>query len=232
MTPDHAGDEAVAEEVAFTAPQAAAAARLLYAAEQPGSIAVLCGPAGVGKTAVLRHVADVAQRGLRTVRFTTLAELHPDVAPGRESPWQRAEVAPDVLLVDEADRGTAADVVAAVGWWRARHPRIVAVLAGEGRLLSLLAADARLERAVRLRAVLPPFTLEETRRLLDGRLGGSVAAATPEAIRTIHEIAAGIPAAALRLADIAALMVADAPGAWILPDAVEAIHRRLGLTAA
>jgi len=27
-------------------------------------------------------------------------------------------------------------------------------------------------------------------------------------------------------------MVADAPGAWILPDAVEAIHRRLGLTAA
>ena len=106
------------------------------------------------------------------------------------------------------------------------------MLAGEGRLLSLLAADARLERAVRLRAVLPPFTLEETRRLLDGRLGGSGATATPEAIRTIHEIAAGIPTAALRLADIAALMVADAPGAGILPDTVEAIHRRLGLTAA
>ena len=39
----------------LTPRQEAALAKLAYAAEQPGALAVLCGPDGVGKTTVLRH---------------------------------------------------------------------------------------------------------------------------------------------------------------------------------
>jgi len=216
----------------LTGPQAAAAARLLYAAEQPGSIAVLCGPAGVGKTSILRHVAGAAEAALRTVRLCTLADLVPRAASRTDGDWGRPEVAPDLLLVDGADQGTAADLVAAVARCRGQHARTAIVLAGEGRLLSLLAADARLERAVRLRAVVPTFTLAETRRLLGERLTASRGADVDGAIRTIHEIAAGAPAAALRLAEIAALVAAEAPGRGLGPDTIESIHRRICLTAA
>lgn len=232
MMPPRHGDDATSGAVTLTGPQAAAAARLLYAAEQPGSLAVLCGPAGVGKTMILRHVAAAAEAGLRTVRLACLADLAPRSSPRQEAGWERPEVGPDLLLVDEADRGTAADVVDAVERSRARHPRTVIVLAGEGRLLSLLAADARLERAVRLRAVLPAFTLAETRQLLGDRLAAGRGAAVEGAIRTIHEIAGGAPAAALRLAEIAALVAMDGPGHVLAADTIESIHRRLCLTAA
>jgi len=146
---------------------------------------------------------------------------------------------PAVLFVDEADRVSGADLVDLVGRWRRRRPAIVIVLAGEGRLLSLVASAARLEQSVRLRATLPVFTLAESSRLLAARLAvrasesGHADDPHREAvIRTIHEIAGGIPAIALRLADMAAMLVDADPGHRLVPDDIETIHRRLSLAAA
>ena len=229
----------------FTGPQEAAVAKLAYAAEQPGSIALLCGPAGVGKTTVLRQIAvDGMPRG-QAIRMGTPADLSdPDAVSGRRDHGQHDDgstqsSAPAVLLVDEADRVSGADLVDLVVRWRRRQPAIVIVLAGEGRLLSLVAGAARLEQSVRLRATLPVFTLAESSRLLSARLAISASqpahASDPRdeaVIRTIHEIAGGIPAIAIRLADMAAMLVDADPGHRLVPDDIETIHRRLCLSAA
>ena len=51
-------------------------------------------------------------------------------------------------------------------------------------------------------------------------------------IRTIHEIAGGVPAIAVRLAEMIAMLAAADPRRALTPDDVEAIHRRLSLSAA
>jgi len=225
----------------FTGPQEAAVAKLAYAAEQPGSIALLCGPAGVGKTTVLRQLAvDGLPRG-QAIRMGTPADLSdPDAVSGSRDHGQHDDGStpssvPGVLLVDEADRVSGADLVDLVVRWRRRQPAIVIVLAGEGRLLSLVAGAARLEQSVRLRATLPVFTLAESSRLLSARLAISASQPDPHGegvIRTIHEIAGGIPAIAIRLADMAAMLVDADPGHRLVPDDIETIHRRLCLSAA
>lgn len=218
--------------IALTAPQEAAAARILYALEQPGGLAVLCGSPGVGKTTVLGHVADAAAAGLKTVRVTRpTVDEEPDAAADRSS-WRRPEAVPDMLLCDDAHHSTAAGLVKLVDRWRTRHPRMGVVLAGEGRLLSLVAADGRLARAVGLRAVVPPFTFAETACLLRPRISGVAAPdRLDDVIRVIHEIAAGSPGAALRLAEMAVVVAAGKAGG-LAPAMVETVHRRLCLEAA
>ena len=221
----------------LTGPQEAAAAKLAYAASQPATITVLCGPAGVGKTTVLRVAgADGLAQG-QTSHLVSWAEVRADrgdLAAGR---GQLAAIedatAPDLLLIDDAHRAVAAELVECVEGWRRRHDGIAIVLAGEGRLLSLVASDARLEQSVRLRATLPTFTLAESRRLLAPMLAVGTAEVDGDAvIRTIHEIAGGVPAISVRLAEIAAMIAVADPGRRITPDDVETIHRRLSLSAA
>jgi hypothetical protein len=220
----------------LTGPQHAAVAKLAYAADQSASIAVLCGPAGVGKTTVLRHVAAIGMPTGRTILLGTQAELaDPDQAIGSGDTWSAAADPPDLLLVDDADRAAAADLCDLIERWRRRRADIVFVLAGQGRLLSLMAADTRLERSVRLRVALPTFTLSESSRLVAAVWPLQRPAAEGEAdgvIRTIHEIAGGVPAVALRLAEMAAMLAAADPGRGLVPEDIETIHRRLWLTAA
>jgi hypothetical protein len=84
-----------------------------------------------------------------------------------------------------------------------------------------------------LRATLPTFTLAESRRLLAPMLAVGTAEGDGDAvIRTIHEIAGGVPAISVRLAEIAAMIAVAEPGRRITPDDVETIHRRLSLSAA
>lgn len=229
--------EPAADRLRLTAAQEAAVAKLAYAVGHPNTIALLCGPAGVGKTTVLRAIAADEMLQPRTVRSISWADVRADQGelPGsRVREGERGEEpVPTVLIVDDAHRAFAHELAVAVDRWRRRHDGIAIVLAGEGRLLSLVAGDHALEQAVRLRATLPPFTLAESRRLL--------AAMPPfdapgpqheEVIRTIHEIAGGVPAIALRLADMAMVLAGADPGHRLTPHDVETIHRRLCLTAA
>jgi hypothetical protein len=221
----------------LTGPQEAAVAKLAYAASQPGAITVLCGPAGVGKTTVLGFaVTDGLPQG-HTSQLVSWAEMRADRGDLAACRGQLAAsedaTAPDLLLIDDAHRAVAAELVECVEGWRRRHDGIAIVLAGEGRLLSLVASDARLAQSVRLRATLPAFTLAESRRLLVPMLAVGTSEGDEDAvIRTIHEIAGGVPAISVRLAEIAAMIAAADPGRRITPDDVETIHRRLSLSAA
>lgn len=203
----------------------AALARLAYAVERPGGVALLCGPAGTGKTAVLDALARAA--GRRAERRALAGWLDGVAAPNL----------PDIVIADDAHLADVAALVRLLDAVRSRRPEAGLVLAGEGRLLSLVSRDPRLVRAVGLRAVLRPFTAEETRGALDATLfAGAPGRMDPGArdavAQTIHEIAAGIPAAVVRLADFAAL-VAEARADGVLdPSDIEAIHRRLSPLAA
>lgn len=210
----------------LTQAQHAAIARIAYALESPSAIALLCGPAGAGKTTVLdRLAASPALAGRRCVRWTACDEA-PASAGG-------AAGGDAVLLLDDAHEPSGEVLVATVEAWRRQEPRGGIVLAGQGRLLTLSARDARLERTIVLRAVLGPFTLSETRAATASRLG-RLGRETDHAavVRTIHEIAAGIPARVVRLAELVQLVADAAPGRVVTPDDVEAVHRRLSLQAA
>ncbi|MCX7432085.1 MAG: ATP-binding protein [Planctomycetia bacterium] len=221
----------------LTGPQEAAVAKLAYTAGQPGAIALLCGPAGVGKTTVLRAMAADGLPKSQTIRLMPWADIRADrgdLAAGRmRAAASDDDSFPHVLLIDDAHRAVAAELVEFVELCRRRHDGIAIVLAGEGRLLSLVASDARLEQAVRLRATVPTFTLAESRRVFGPTLAFNAAEADGEAvIRTIHEIAGGVPAIAVRLAEMLAMLAAADPRRDLTPDDVEAIHRRLSLSAA
>lgn len=215
----------------LTAAQGAAVAKLVYAADRPGTVAVLCGPEGVGKTTVLRRVVRTVVESGGTARLDEAA----DVAQGRPPSHDTAANSggSDVLLLDDAERLTAAALRGVLEERRRQDAELVVVLAGSGRLLSTLAADPRLERLVHLRIAVPAFTRDESSRLVAARLPAeSLAAVGPAVMRTIHEIAAGIPATVTRLADMAALLVDAYPARELVPDDIETLHRRLSLHAA
>ena len=200
----------------------AALAKLAYAVEHPGGVALLCGPAGTGKTVVLEALAS---------EFDGRAVRRPLAA------WVDAPDMPDIVLADDAHMADMEALVRVLDGCRARRPEASLVFAGEGRLLSLVSRDPRLVRAVGLRAVLRPYTDDETRATLDailfsGRSGRMAPADRGILTRTIHEIAAGIPSTITRLADYAALLADSRADGSILPADIEAIHRRLSLHAA
>ena len=209
----------------LTDTQRAAVAKLACACEHSGGVALLCGPPGAGKTTVLAHLVAAAAERKQS------SELRPILA------WlEAAGPLPDLVCADAAHETDEAALVRLVDRCRSRQPAASVVLAGEGRLLTLVSRDPRLERAVSLRATLRPFSPDETRRLLDARL---FTAACPPATdsrddvaRTIHEIAAGIPAAIVRLTDLARVVAEARPGGELTVDDIEAIHRRLTLQAA
>ena len=220
------------DQPALTAAQDAAVAKLRYVAGEPGAIAVLCGPAGVGKTTVLARVGNAVTR-CRTVRLPssgcrTETRSEADSAVHASHPARAT-----LLLVDEADRVEAAFLRGFLQEQRRREPDRGIVLAGTGRLLTMLSGDPAVERAVRLRVVVPVLTLAETARVVLARWPSApVDDEASGVIRTIHEIAGGVARSVHRLADFAAMLAAAEPGRAITPEDVEAIHRRLSPLAA
>lgn len=205
--------------------QQAAVAKLAYALETAGAIAVLCGPAGVGKSLVLDALARCP-----TLRGRAVHVISP--ATGRELA-DGAVGAADVALIDDAHLLAADAISLLVAACRQAGPRGGIVLAGEGRLLTLLARDQGLERLVRLRVALPPFTRDETRLLVATRTGAAALPGDGAAVTTtIHEIAGGIPARIVQLADVARLVAESKTGHGLTRHDIEAIHERLAINAA
>lgn len=215
-----AGGAAATERL--TDGQRAALARLGCVLEQAGSLAVVCGPAGTGVTMLLRHLEAAASR-TRSVARRALVDWA-SLDPAR---W------PDVVIVDDAHDAADGAIGRLLARVRARHSGAAVVLAGRGRVFTLLARDLAVESQVSLRAVLHPFSAAETAALLAA--AGTPAGVPPDALepvaRTIHEIAGGVPVAALRLAELA-LLVAASRGGPLDPADIEMLHRRASLTAA
>lgn len=202
----------------------AAAARLAYAVQRPGSLAVLCGPPGTGVSTVLAFLATTAHGGSCQPVVRSLRDWHDDAV---DAPL------PDVVLADDAHACDGTMIHRLLDRCRRRRPSASLVLAGHGRLLSLLARDPGLERAVLLRAVLRPFSITETRRVLETLLARPADAHLDEAVaHVIHELAAGIPAAVTRLAELIGVVAAGRPDGSLSARDIEAIQRRLCLRAA
>ena len=200
----------------LTAAQSAALARLRFGLEEPGAIVLLVGAAGVGKSLVLETFGDeLAAAGIPHARRGAGGD-------GRGSADDEGHDA--ILLADDAHAWTA-DGLAGVAARRTG----ATVLAGRGRLLSLVARDDRVAARVRLRAVVPPFTLDDSSRLVADRLAPAPLP-DPEAVRVMHEIAAAIPGRLVRLLDLVAVVAAA--GRRLTAADVEAIHARLGPDAA
>lgn len=230
----HAGSDPLEE--LLTGSQLAAAARLVHAVvdgaivDPACGLAVLVGPAGVGKTLVLERVA---------ARLPTPAGIV-GCRPGEDlsglsqaSPPAGGAPAP-VLVLDDAHRLTDAGLRALEALLGPRGNREkkastdrgyqAVICAGRGRLLTLLTRRVGLASQVSLRATICPMTVEETGRLV-ARVGGLTEAGL---VRRMHELTGGVPRAILRLCGIA-----DVVGtAGLGPDEFEAIQRRSSLPAA
>jgi type II secretory pathway predicted ATPase ExeA len=209
----------------LTESQQAALAKIGCVVAQPGGVAVLCGPDGTGTTTVLGRLA-----GSEALR-------HREIGLRRLDGWAAEPAAaplPDIVLADDAHEADAATILAFLGRCLARTPRAGVVLAGSGRLLTLIARDPRIEQVIRLRATLRPCSLAESSGLIAAVLapGQSEAFDQIPVVRTIHEIAGGIPAVVARLSGLAALVAASRPDRAVGTADIEAIHRRLSLQAA
>jgi len=208
----------------LTLGQQAAVARLAYALESSAAVAILCGPPGVGKSLVLGHVAVARPLHVRSIHRCAWRDIA--TTDFHEGPPEDA-----ILLVDDAHAAASDALAALVESWRHRAPAGGIVLAGEGRLLTLVGRERRIEETVVLRATLGPFTLAESMLAVAARLSISGTQAEREGIvRVIHDLAGGIPARVVRLAELAQVVSAAKGG--ITPDDVEAVHRRLSLQAA
>jgi DNA polymerase III delta prime subunit len=207
--------------------QEAAVAKLAYVAEQPGAAAVLCGPPGTGKSLVLEAVGRMLETAGHSCCLVSWQSL-------RESPcgnW------PDVLLVDSVDDAAEGELAAVLSRCWAAHPQTRIVLAGSGRLLTLVSRDTRLERHIGLRAVLTPCSRAETRHMVanivaEGPHQTELSVTAAAVADTIHEITGGIPADIDRLAGLAAVVAADRSATTLTPEVIERVHRRLAVTAA
>ena len=199
--------------VILTPAQEAALGRIRFALEEPTGVVLLCGPAGVGTSLVLARMAaelGAGQPGGMPIRTP------PEVADA----IRRGEPIGPIVLVDDAHLATAdvLAVLASCAVSRSGSTRCV-VLAGRGRLLTLVGRDSRIAPRVRLRAIVPPLSLADTRRIVESRLGKL----GPEVVQTCHEITAGIPAALERLVELATVSA----GRRLTPTDIETIHRRL-----
>jgi energy-coupling factor transporter ATP-binding protein EcfA2 len=211
MTPD-------AHAPPLTESQLAACAKVACGCEARGGVVLLVGPAGVGKSTVLAAV----RAGLPPVG---------DTRPVADWLAIGTEELPPVLVLDDAHLESEADLARLVAHARRRQPEATVVLAGEGRLLTLVARDTRLEQAVRIRASLLPGTPADTRRLVESipRFPNGL---SEEALAAVHEMAGGVPAAVIRLAELATVVAAAHPAGLVAATDIEAIHRRLSPLAA
>jgi type II secretory pathway predicted ATPase ExeA len=205
--------------------QEAALGRIRFGLEQPQGIVLLCGPAGAGTSTVLAAIAaELSDRQAADRGATAGATPGPLWSPATllaEHP--RHVLGTTALLVDDSHLATADECSAIAALSAAGgdgSPGRCLVLGGRGRLLTLVGRDSRLASRVRLRAIVPPFGIQDTRRIVETRLG----CAGDDVVQTCHEITGGIAASLVRLLELAAVMAA---GRQLTADDLETIHSRL-----
>lgn len=203
----------------LTEPQLAALAKVACGAETGGGIVLLVGPPGVGKSLVLQSFGG---------------SQPPAGSPRPTRAWLTTGQAdlPATLLVDDAHLEQEADLAQLLALARLRQPHAAAiVLAGQGRLLTLVARDTRLTQAIRIRVTILPGSPTDTHRLVVAALPAT-ARLSDDAVSVIHEITGGVPAAVVRLAELAAVVTASRTDSIVTAADVEAIHHRLSPLAA
>jgi type II secretory pathway predicted ATPase ExeA len=237
ITPPQEASRAGGRHVRLTPTQEAAVARVgcgmtdRSGSAARGPVVLLCGPAGVGTTTVLHALAA----GLAATCSTDIRTA----ADWITALDTRGLALPDVVIADNAHESSSRDILRLITAIRDQRRQMGLVLAGEGRLLSVVARDVRLERAVGMRATLRPLTATETRAIVAECLAnsdppGEVGQHDPlaEAARSIHEIAAGMPGAVVRITGQAAIVADSRPDRQLTAADIELVHRRLSLTAA
>jgi hypothetical protein len=133
---------------------------------------------------------------------------------------------PAVLLADDAHLASEHDLAQLLARAKARRPSAAVILAGQGRLLTLVARDRRIEQAVRIRAPLLPGTAADTSALVTATASAEGPRFAESAILAIHEIAAGVPGDVVRLTELAGLVSPALVDGLVTADDVEAVHRR------
>lgn len=215
--------------------QQAALARLLYAVRQPGGLAVLSGPGGAGVTTVLeRLAADLETADRRVVRLGghDLGAMDHCLVPAATGSTADTDQLP-VVLVDDGHLAAGGELTRFLRQLAPALPAATVVLAGRGRLLTLLAREQQLGERVRLRAVLRPWLAAETEAVVASHLAAAgVVGYDPAVPEVIHEIAAGIPGAIFRQLETVLLVAATQPDHRLTRADVEQMHERLSLNAA
>lgn len=205
----------------LTAPQAAALAKVACGIEAGAGVALLCGPAGVGKTTVLEHLASDPRLAYERLPIRDVAV------------WlATAGELPPILLVDDAHLASDHELVQLITRAKAHRPAAAVILAGQGRLLTLIGRDRRIEQAVRILAALLPGSPADTSALLAATLPADGPSFDEAAIVALHEIAGGVPGDIVRLVELVNLVSPELAAGLFTADDVEALHRRLAPHAA
>lgn len=213
--------------------QQTAVARLLVAARQSGGLAVLSGPGGTGVTTVLRRLATDLEQAGHSVRLLSGRNLTGADCSAWPSSFTVDSVLPPVVLLDDAHVVAAGVLTASLHQFGELIPTASVVLAGRGRLLTLLARERDLGERIRLRAVLRAWTIGETEEMVASRLAAAgVDQYEADVPPLIHAIAAGIPQAISHLLETVLLVAKSQPQHRLRCEDIERMHERLSLAAA
>lgn len=218
--PFHAGTEAFA-----AISHEEATARILFLTEQGWPAGWLVGPAGCGKTTILKDVRARLRAGRGEAIYLSLcgvssSEFWTELALAlgsrvRESGMNARKTIRGLLaasaminrrvtfLLDDADRGEdtlwddIAGLVRIVEGSRSGHTVVIAT--------SGAVPGGDLANRIDLRAEVAPFTMEETSRYLSMRLAEAESGMEflPDAAAELYQITGGVPALINRVADLA-----------------------------
>lgn len=240
-------------QLAASLPLREAQARVEFVVARGWPLALVVGPAGSGKSALLTQCAQQARRqGLWAAHLSCAAageaELLPQLAQGLKVPDDDGDGRPEALwlalrkrleeLVLEGGRALwlLDDLDEAQPDAQQLATRLVAIPAAPCTLIvaarpqTLNRLPSRLLEHVCLRIDLAPLSGEETARYVHAALaaaGRSQQVFREDALRRLHELSGGWPRKIDRLAELALVAGASQHLAQIDADTIDAVHQEL-----